>query len=538
MSLVAASVGAGGGARTRHTHDMGVLGRARPRWRAHATDPTRADRPDTTRHQMTITTRDVPIGSDDTTLVTMVDRRPGAGSMPIEWMFLADLEQILYDHAIGESTGAIYHLLKRSGVGTRCLALRRGSIADGIVSKEDFEALKTMCHNGVRRFSLVPIDAVCSAIETFGPSPTSIALLRALAMPRPASWSDDEEEREGEAESEEGGEQDGADDADDAGGGGSGNADGNADGSDGVCDDPAGDGGGTTGDGGGGTGGGGASGQADDAISTTDSGAGDIDTDPLEPKRQRPSVYKPNPSSALAADIVAFVHWRVAPLQPSRRGPAVVAGTAAGDVRAIYRFFGWLAGLGKLPSEPRLSIFIAAQVPVAIQRYVEELRECGRLLTYAANILGSFVVASRYASSRAPYVARSQALEVETKIHSLHGQSIAGARVESMFSQPTPAAWLGWREVNSARRVAEDRVATYTGGDAVQLLHLTRDAALLVLFTHAPPDRVGVVRLTARHAPRTGPCHATRPRVCLPSTRRDFCGSAARCSALLAADSS
>ena len=201
--------------------------------------------------------------------------------MPIEWMFLADLEQILYDHAIGESTGAIYHLLKRSGVGTRCLALRRGSIADGIVSKEDFEALKTMCHNGVRRFSLVPIDAVCSAIETFGPSPTSIALLRALAMPRPASWSDDEEEREGEAESEEGGEQDGADDADDAGGGGSGNADGNADGSDGVCDDPAGDGGGTTGDGGGGTGGGGASGQADDAISTTDSGAGDIDTDPL-----------------------------------------------------------------------------------------------------------------------------------------------------------------------------------------------------------------------------------------------------------------
>ena len=68
------------------------------------------------------------------------------------------------------------------------LPLRRSSIAAGLVTEAEFEALKARLHPQVRAFTLVPIPAVQMALATYGSTPASEALLTALELPRPADW--------------------------------------------------------------------------------------------------------------------------------------------------------------------------------------------------------------------------------------------------------------------------------------------------------------------------------------------------------------
>ena len=123
-------------------------------------------------------------------IVTLADRRPSAPSAPREWMLQADLEDLLYPSVISAGTaGAFYRLLKRSRAGSgMSLPLRRASVASGLVTEAEFEALKALLHHSVRVFTLVPMEAVEMAVETYGPTADSEALLQALGMPRPESW--------------------------------------------------------------------------------------------------------------------------------------------------------------------------------------------------------------------------------------------------------------------------------------------------------------------------------------------------------------
>ena len=69
-------------------------------------------------------------------------------------------------------------------------------------------------------------------------------------------------------------------------------------------------------------------------------------------------------------------------------------------------------------------------------------------------------------------------------------------RQQSIFTMSKkPAQWLDWEAVQRARAKAQLAYKAYTGNSGTRRLFLTRDVLVMMLFTHQPPDRVGVLRL-------------------------------------------
>ena len=114
-------------------------------------------------------------------IVSLVDRRSNPPSPPKEWMFQAELEDLLYPSALTlGTTGAFYRLLGRSDAGhSMALPLRRNSVAAGLVTDEEFDAMKALHHINVRVFTLVPIAAIRMALATYGRTSQSEALIAA-----------------------------------------------------------------------------------------------------------------------------------------------------------------------------------------------------------------------------------------------------------------------------------------------------------------------------------------------------------------------
>jgi hypothetical protein len=139
--------------------------------------------------QMTTPTkRTVVVGRHELALISFVDRRP-SNANPQWGEFLAQyqLEDLLY-RTHSNTTGAVYRLLKRAGVGHRTLALRRASVAEGLLSDQEFDQLKELLDSTrLRSFTLIPLDAVQAAVTAFGSAPVSTALLAALGMAQSSS---------------------------------------------------------------------------------------------------------------------------------------------------------------------------------------------------------------------------------------------------------------------------------------------------------------------------------------------------------------
>ena len=135
-----------------------------------------------------------------TTVVRLQDRRPGAPLEPTEWTFQREVEMALYQHGYASSTGAVYRLLQRSGVGHRALPLKKASIAAGLITRQEYDWLYSHLVDA-RSFTLIPLTALRTAIEIFGRDTRSEALAGALGIERPDSWGESEE---GEEEREEG----------------------------------------------------------------------------------------------------------------------------------------------------------------------------------------------------------------------------------------------------------------------------------------------------------------------------------------------
>ena len=74
-------------------------------------------------------------------VITLTDRRPGAPSQPIEWTFQKQVETALYNHGYASSTGSVYRLLQRSGVGHHALPLKKASITAGLVTQQEWDWL-------------------------------------------------------------------------------------------------------------------------------------------------------------------------------------------------------------------------------------------------------------------------------------------------------------------------------------------------------------------------------------------------------------
>lgn len=99
-------------------------------------------------------------------------------------MYDACHEAILYQNGRDnemKSTGAAYRLLQRTpGAGGRALCLRKSSIASGVITEAEWNALREHLHAGVRSFTLIPTDIAVKAAIVFGESEASAAFVGAL----------------------------------------------------------------------------------------------------------------------------------------------------------------------------------------------------------------------------------------------------------------------------------------------------------------------------------------------------------------------
>ena len=428
-------------------------------------------------------------------IITLVDRRADHPPLPQEWLFQSDLEDLLYPATDG-TNGAFYRLLNRSDAGRgKALPLRRASIAAGVLTEVEFDALKELLHAQVRVFTLVPLEAVGMALATYGCTPASEALLTALGLRRPVDWPappvEDEEEDEGEEEEDEeegdeegGDEEEREDDHDGDDQGGSGAAGSSSSGSRRSRSD-----------------------DDDDECPTTEEEVehtvidGDEDEEGEEAatadaggKRKR-VVFKVTPS--LAKELAAFQRFRTSEISCQRDGKKVVSITAADDERRIIAFFSYLKAERGIEVSS-LGVFSSLKIGAATQGYIKfKTMTCE--YAYVAKTVGSLIAAARFVLTVRKARAGADAVVSTTpldELNTLHKQCLSEGRQRSKFSTAKPPkAWLDWAGCQRARLSAEKALAGYNGESAVMKLELTRDACLLKLLTAMPPDRVGVFRL-------------------------------------------
>ena len=116
-------------------------------------------------------------------VVKLTDRLPnGTDTVLQEWCFQRQVEAALYGNGFAQgvqSSGAVYKLLHRSGVGQHTLPLKKASIAAGLITEEEYSWLYSHLGN-VRSFSLIPLHAIEVALGVFGCTDRSLAVVAAL----------------------------------------------------------------------------------------------------------------------------------------------------------------------------------------------------------------------------------------------------------------------------------------------------------------------------------------------------------------------
>ena len=361
----------------------------------------------------TPTKRTVVVGSHPLAVISFVDRRP-SNANPQWGEFLAQyqLEDLLYRTHFN-TTGAVYRLLKRAGVSHQALALRRASVAEGLLSDLEFDQLKELLDSTrIRSFTLIPLDAVQAAVAAFGSAPVSISLLTALGMPQPAGWVSSSSSSSGEAEGgvegalgeeQEGEEQDEDGEEEEEEGGGVEDED----------DDEGEDDGGhasSNGSSGSGSGGGGGSSGAEDGNARSRSHDGDDDDYPPTEVESEAEVVggdddeqhaaqRRSPAMALSSklqtQLEAFERHRSTIINRQRRGKAVAKITVASDRRSILHFLAWVQH-EKGVVEPSLGVFASPKIGRVVEEFVEE-KQLTCKHSRVAKLLGSLVSAARFA---------------------------------------------------------------------------------------------------------------------------------------------
>ena len=415
-------------------------------------------------------------------VVQLVDRRPNATDEPQEWAFQRDVEAVLYGNGYSQQTGAVYRLLQRCGVGARSLALRKAAVAQGLLTQADFDHL--ISHLGdVRSFTLIPLDALRTALSTFGCDARSEALANALGMARPDEWPVveelEEEVEEEDEEDEDGGEGGGNEGGDGAAGDGVGGS-GNDDDSDDDSSDHAVSLAGTE--------------VVDEPVVVGD------DEDDDEPKQATPiksqhvQLSPIDVTPQLEAELRGFRAHRVTPLNQTRKGVAVTQATCESDRVRVLRFLAWLRSTYKLKSPPALGVFSNANIGKAARRYVEDLVEVqGRKYSYSAKIAASLVAVANFVATRRASRGDTTSTQPVAELTALHLQCRQQARQEDKFDlAERPESWLDWDAIQRVRVAAETALSTATTN--AKKLTFTRDVMVLRLLADQPPDRVGIVR--------------------------------------------
>ena len=423
-------------------------------------------------------------------VINLIDRRDSASTETQEWVFQREVEAALYGNGYSQQTGAVYRLLQRSGVGSRSLPLKKACIQQGLVTQDEFDWMYSHLSD-VRSFTLIPIDALRTALSMFGRDAWSEELVVALGMERPDGWEEDEEDEEGEEEEED---EEGEEDEEDEG---------EEDSDDDEEEEKDSDGGASIAptevmD------------EREEDIASGGEAAEDTPPPPVSApqhtdsgraaKRQQVEKEKSpihDVSPALALELEGFDSYRSTPLNVNRKGGSVVQATRESDTARILRFLAWLNTTFKFKTLPTLTIFAHSKVGAAAQRYIKELVETnGRKYSYAAKMAASFVIAAKFVAARQTAAAVSMTADGTpvAQLTALHNQCRQQARQDDQFDVggDKPAAWLNWDAVQRVRVAAE--TALSTAKTKAEKLKLTRDVTVLRLLADQPPDRVGVVR--------------------------------------------
>ena len=429
---------------------------------------------------------DIVLGDGLIQIFTLPDRRPSASSSsPIKWMYQMDLECTLYnDNNATKSTGAAYRLLQRTpGAAGRALCLRKRSIVEGLINEAEWDLLREPLDKCVRMLTLVPVDTAVKAATVFGETEVSAALIKALGFDRPTEW-DKSDGDEGEEDDETVEQR--RDDGDDSDSG-----EHSGDRSEGEAsvaateqfdylsesDAGANDGG-----------------EANDAVpSSSQEGGGCHQQDK---KKARVTSYTlVDVPASLQRELDAFTEWRIKPINRDRDGVCVQPITAAGNKADTLRLLGWLKSEHNVvPSIG--AVFGSKRLGVAVQRYVDYLRECGRVFTTCAGYVKSFLAVARFVYSmrlaRAPHGTPVTSGPVDAMVRA-YRQIAQQASLEQRFTRK-PKAWLDWSQIISARARAVREYDHYKDEDGTSGHQRLFDATLLVWLTSVPPDRVAVTR--------------------------------------------
>ena len=389
-------------------------------------------------------------------VVRLIDNRSCASESQ-EWAFQREVEAVLYGNGYAEQTGAVYRLLKRSGVQGRTLPPKKSCIQQGLVTQAEFEWLRG--HLGdVRSFTLIPLDAMRSALSIYGREERSVALVAALGMAPPDEWQEEEEEEEEEDRGDDEADNDDVSvaatevmeeqlEAED------------------FCSDA----------------------EAGEAIASTPAAQHASDHTPKKVK-----VAELEVSPALTRQLDALDAHRAMALNVERSGGCVASSTRESDRVRILRFIKWMNHTLTFKSPPTLTIFAHSRIGPVAHQYIKELVEKHeRKYSYAAKMAASFVIAAKFVASRRTTTTTTDDTPV-AQLAALHMQCRQQARQESNFDVGGKTDFLDWEAVQRVRLAAEKALGSAKTKAAK--LKLTRDVTVLRLLADQPPDRVGVVR--------------------------------------------
>ena len=317
---------------------------------------------------------------------------------------------MLYGREDGGSNGAIWKLLSATGLGRTSLIVNKASVTMGIVTgAEQSEILelfrRTSCRNvdpcslgRVRGCTLLPIATVACICRTFGRSPASMALLRALSQPVPESW-ELQEQREtlagqGEVdllleEAVETGQDFEAEDVS-------------------FADELV----------------------TNMAVFSPD--AGD--------EEKMSNCVLDRPPSLLVSELSAYITYRTETFAARRTGGAVVSCTSEGDKQSLLRFYGWLNRSNRVPADAYLYLSLLGRPDVGdlVEAYASWMQNDLKLrFSTIANYLNSLVSVMSYVYSTTELPDATVVMEPTplSMVINLRAQSEKASRTQNMFDK-------------------------------------------------------------------------------------------------------
>ena len=280
--------------------------------------------------------------------LTLRERRAGHPTM-LRWVMQRHVEVILYDREDGGSTGAIWKLLSTTGLGRTALIVNKASVHMGIVTtaeqKDVLEVFRsTSCRSidpcslgRVRSCTLLPVATVACICRTFGRSPASMGLLRALAQPIPESW-ELASQREELAEDDE---------------------------VDLLLEEAL-------------------EGQdfeaEDKSFADELTGMQVFQPDQEDEAKMKNAVLE-RPPSLLVTELSGYITYRTQTFSARRAGGAVVSCTSESDKQSLLRFYGWLHRTNRTPEDAYLylSLLVRADLGDLVEAYARWLQDDQKL---------------------------------------------------------------------------------------------------------------------------------------------------------------